>query len=56
MTESLAILMAGALAVGGMLLAAAVSWRKRQRVDDMGTMSDHWIAEQRLRRGGDPNR
>lgn len=56
MTESLAMWMIGALAVGGGLVAWAASWRKKQRLDDMGTMSDHWIAEQRLGRGPDHNR
>jgi hypothetical protein len=32
------------------------SWRRRRHDGDMGTLSDQWMAEQRLRKDSDPNR
>jgi hypothetical protein len=41
----------------GMIVVALVAWRwRRQRRQDLGIMSDQWMAEQRLTQGPDPNR
>jgi hypothetical protein len=38
------------------IIVALVARRARRRRLDMGNMSDHWIAEQRLSQSADPNR
>jgi hypothetical protein len=44
--------------VGGVIALWIVmsSWRRRRRGSDMGTLSDQWMAEQRLGKDSDPNR
>lgn len=48
----------GLVALGGVGLVWAIfsSWRRRRRGGDMGTLSDQWMAEQRLSKDSDPNR
>lgn len=45
-----------ALGAMGALWAIVSSLRRRRRDGDMGTLSDQWMAEQRLRKDSDPNR
>ena len=40
----------------GALWFIVSSWRRRRRDGDMGTLSDQWMAEQRLRKDGDHDR
>lgn len=42
-------------AVGAMIVLATSRLRRRQAAD-LGTVSDQWIAEQRLGQGHDPHR
>jgi len=46
------------MALGGVaaLWAALSSWRRRKRNGDMGTLSDQWMAEQRMANDFDRNR
>ena len=37
-------------------LALATSWFRRGHEADLGSVSHHWIAEQRLSQGQDPDR
>ena len=41
--------------VGGIVMVGA-AWLRRRRGADLGTISDQWIAEQRLGRGTDSQR
>ena len=38
------------------VLALATSWLRRDHHADLGSVSHHWIAEQRLGQGQDPHR
>lgn len=38
------------------VLALATSWFRRGHEADLGSVSHHWIAEQRLSQGQDPDR
>jgi hypothetical protein len=42
-----------AIGVAGALVVVAASWLRRHRVVDLGTVSDHWVAERRLGQGHD---
>ena len=46
------------LAIGtvGAVVWLATSWARRDHYADLGTVSHHWIAEQRLGRGQNPQR
>jgi hypothetical protein len=41
--------------VGAVVMLAA-SWARRHHYADLGTLSHHWVAEQRLGRGNNPQR
>jgi hypothetical protein len=44
------------LVVAGAIIAFATSWRRRDRLDDLGAVSHQWMAEQRLGQTNDPRR
>lgn len=50
------ILSIAGLSVAGAVLASLAVWFRRVRRTDLGVMGDQWLAEQRLVKGGDPNR
>jgi hypothetical protein len=44
------------VAIAIAVLTLAASWRRRAQDDDLGSVSHHWIAEQRMGQGHDPQR
>jgi hypothetical protein len=42
--------------VVGAVVALFTSWRRRDQFDDLGAVSNQWIAEQRLGQSNDPRR
>lgn len=47
------LLVAGAIGIAGAIVALVASWRRGAGSPDLGSVSQHWIAEHRLGSGQD---
>jgi hypothetical protein len=45
-----------AVSIAGAVVMLVTSWVRRDQYLDLGTVSPHWIAEQRLGKSQDPQR